>query len=144
MKVSAKTNYACLAMLELASQYETKSPVRIREIAQRHDVPPRFLVQILLQLKKAGLIASTRGAAGGYQMNKPPEEVSLGDVVAAVATSAREGAEGKTEGWPSPAAEILTHTWRQVTAVEQEMLQGIPLTDLLKQIRGKDEGMYYI
>ena len=66
MKVSAKTEYACIAMLELAAQYGSNEPVRIRKIAERHDVPPRFLVQILLQLKGAGLVSSVRGAAGGY------------------------------------------------------------------------------
>ena len=81
MKVSAKTEYACIAMLELASQYGSGEPVRIRKIAERHDVPPRFLVQILLQLKGAGLVASVRGAAGGYHLIKPPHEVSLGQVM---------------------------------------------------------------
>ncbi len=61
MRISAKTEYACVAVLELAAQYGTGQPVRIRKIAERHDVPPRFLVQILLQLKGAGLVASTRG-----------------------------------------------------------------------------------
>ena len=68
MRVSAKTEYACIAMLELAAQYGSAEPVRIRRIAERHDVPPRFLVQILLQLKGAGLVASVRGAAGGYHL----------------------------------------------------------------------------
>ena len=78
MKISAKTEYACIAVLELAAQYGTGEPVRIRRIAERHDVPPRFLVQILLQLKGAGLVTSVRGAAGGYQLIQPPEQVSLG------------------------------------------------------------------
>ena len=51
MKISAKTEYACIAMLELSSRYGSGEPVRIRKIAERHNVPPRFLVQILLQLK---------------------------------------------------------------------------------------------
>ena len=66
MKVSAKTDYACLAMLELAAHYGSKEPLRIRTIADEHGIPSRFLVQILLQLKGAGFVASTRGAAGGY------------------------------------------------------------------------------
>jgi len=78
MKVSAKTEYACIAMLELAAHYGTGQPVRVRRIAERHEVPARFLVQILLQLKGAGLVASVRGAAGGYQLLKPPEQVTLG------------------------------------------------------------------
>ncbi len=62
MKLSAKTEYACLAVLELAARYGTGEPVRIRTIADEHGIPSRFLVQILLQLKGAGFVASTRGA----------------------------------------------------------------------------------
>ena len=78
MKISAKTEYACIAMLELAAQYGSGEPVRIRRIAERHDVPPRFLVQILLQLKGAGLVASVRGAAGGYQLSSRPRRSRSG------------------------------------------------------------------
>ena len=71
MKLSAKTEYACIAMLELAARYDTGEPIRIRTIADEHDIPSRFLVQILLQLKGAGLVNSTRGASGGYQLVVP-------------------------------------------------------------------------
>ncbi len=68
MKFTAKTEYACLAVLELARAFDLGEPVRIRTIADEHGIPSRFLVQILLQLKGAGLVSSTRGAAGGYQL----------------------------------------------------------------------------
>ena len=58
-----------------------REPVPIRTLAARHGVPDRFLVQILLQLKAAGLVASTRGSAGGYRLARPPAEVSLGQVM---------------------------------------------------------------
>src|ERR1700677_3634392 len=81
VKVSAKAEYACVAMVELAIKYPLGQPVQIKNIAQTHDISPRFLVQILIQLKSAGLVASSRGAAGGYQLTRPPEEISLADVV---------------------------------------------------------------
>ena len=56
----------------------------IREIAERHGIPERYLVQILLQLKGAGLVASTRGAAGGYRLARPAASISLSEVLAAV------------------------------------------------------------
>ena len=93
MRVSAKTEYACIAMLELAAQYGSNEPVRIRRIAERHDVPPRFLVQILLQLKGAGLVASVRGAAGGYHLVKPPQEISLGQVMEVIEGSSEENGQ---------------------------------------------------
>ena len=82
MTISAKVEYACVAILELAARYDSDEPVRIRDIADAHGIPSRFLVQILLQLKGAGLVQSTRGATGGYALAKPPEAISLADVMA--------------------------------------------------------------
>src|SRR5260370_12782677 len=72
MKLSAKTEYACLAMLQLAAAYSNGEPLQIRRIADVHGIPSRFLVQILLQLKGASLVVSTRGAAGGYRLARRP------------------------------------------------------------------------
>ena len=68
MNISAKTEYACVAVLELALNYGSGQPLQVRRIAEAHGIPSRFLVQILLQLKAAGLVSSTRGASGGYQL----------------------------------------------------------------------------
>src|SRR5258708_1305335 len=81
MRVSAKAEYACVAMLELAANHSAPQPVRIKAIADAHGIPSRFLVQILLQLKGAGLVVSTRGAAGGYHLARPPEQISLANVI---------------------------------------------------------------
>src|SRR5262245_57823099 len=81
MKLSAKTEYACLAMLQLAEDYPSGEPIQIRRIADEHGIPSRFLVQILLQLKGASLVASTRGAAGGYRLARHPAKITLGEVV---------------------------------------------------------------
>ena len=144
MKISAKTEYACIAMLELASQYGTGEPVRIRRIAERHSVPPRFLVQILLQLKGAGLVASIRGAGGGYRLIKPPEEISLGQVMGAV-NSASEKTVSATGASPdSPAVKVLVQTWQEVNAAQRQMLQSISLAELLERAKGQDNKMYYI
>ena len=83
MLVSAKSEYACLAMLELAARYSDPGPIRLADVADKHGIPQRFLVQILLQLKGAGLVASTRGAAGGYQVpasQTPWQEIQRGIV----------------------------------------------------------------
>lgn len=84
MQVSAKAEYACIAMLELATRHGDPRPIRLVDIAESHGIPQRFLVQILLQLKGAGLVTSTRGASGGYQLARPPEEISLADVLSVV------------------------------------------------------------
>src|SRR6267142_952672 len=84
MRVSAKAEYACIAMLELAATYAEPQPVRLKDIADAHGIPQRFLVQILLQLKTAGLVASVRGAAGGYQLARTPDSISLADIINAI------------------------------------------------------------
>ena len=145
MRISAKTEYACIAMIELASQYGSNEPVRIRRIAERHDVPPRFLVQILLQLKGAGLVASVRGAAGGYQLVKPPQDVSLGQVMDVIEGSSDDNGRPTTNASPdSPAVKALQQAWQEVTSVERRLLHQITLADLLERAKGQDERMYFI
>lgn len=144
MKISAKTEYACIAMIELASQSGSGEPVRIRKIAERHHVPPRFLVQILLQLKGAGLVASVRGAAGGYHLLKPPDQISLGEVMEVIEGSPDENGQGTNASPDSPAVKVLVQTWKHITAVEQDLLRGISFADLLERAKSQDEQMYYI
>jgi Rrf2 family protein len=144
MRISARTEYACIAMFELAAQYKTGGPVRIRDIAERHDVPPRFLVQILLQLKGAGLVASVRGAAGGYQLLCPPDEVSLGRVMEAIDGLLDEEGQTTSASPDSPAVKVLQQAWKEVAAAERKMLDGITLADLLDRAKGQGERMYHI
>ncbi len=142
MKVSAKTEYACIAMLELAASYGSGEPVRIRNIAEQHGIPSRFLVQILLQLKGAGLVTSTRGAAGGYQLLKPPDEISLASVMSVI-----EGPPEEVTTSASPdssAARALNDTWQEIAAVEHEMLESVTMAELLERARRHNENMYYI
>ncbi len=143
MKVSAKTEYACIAMLELAAQYGSSEPVRIRKIAERHDVPPRFLVQILLQLKGAGLVASVRGAAGGYHLLKPPQEVSLGHVMEVIEGNNDEG-QTSSASPDSPLVKVLMQAWQEVSRVQRKMLEGMTLAELLERAKEQDEQMYHI
>jgi Rrf2 family protein len=144
MRISAKTEYACIAMLELASQYGTGEPVRIRWIAERHDVPPRFLVQILLQLKGAGLVGSVRGATGGYQLLKPPAEISLGQVMEVIDGSLEENSQTSSASPDSMAAKVLIEAWKDVAAVQRKMLAEITLANLLERARDHGAQMYHI
>jgi Rrf2 family protein len=82
MRLSAKADYALRASLELASAGE--GHVKAEALARAQAIPLRFLEQILLDLKHAGLVASQRGAEGGYWLAKPPIEISLADVIRAV------------------------------------------------------------
>ena len=81
MRLSAKADYAIRAAVELAAAGE--GPIKGERIASAQDIPPKFLENILLDLKQGGLIASRRGAEGGYWLARPADEVSLADVIRA-------------------------------------------------------------
>lgn len=142
MNVSARTEYACIALLELALHYDSGQPVRVREIASAHGIPPQFLVQILLQLKAAGLVASTRGAAGGYRLVRSPADLTLGEVMSIVDGSSPAG-NGNSPP-TSPVSRILLQTWRRAAAVERQVLDSTRFTDLIDQLREPSEQMFYI
>ena len=142
MIVSAKTEYACIAMLELAARHASDEPVRIREIAEKHGVPSRFLVQILLQLKGAGLVNSTRGATGGYQLAREPEEITLGEVMAVVDGQSNDLSSNAQQ--ETPATRVLMENFRQIAAVQRDMLSSTTFADLTQQLQTQGEGMYYI
>lgn len=81
MKISAKTDYACRALLELSLHWPKKEPLSINLIAQRQQIPIKFLTHILLSLKNLGLVNSVRGKEGGYLLAKAPSEIKLNDVL---------------------------------------------------------------
>lgn len=83
MKITARAEYASLAVLELGMRFNS-GQVQAKEIADRQQIPLKFLEQILIQLRNAGLIRSIRGASGGYLLARPPDQISLKDVVEAV------------------------------------------------------------
>jgi Rrf2 family protein len=168
---SAKTEYACLAMLELAAKFGSGETVRVRTIADRQGIPSPFLVQILLQLKTAGVVESTRGSAGGYRLARDPATLSLGEVVAIIEGGAGERAAGERSGAELSASDraessggeaaageavgpdsvgagaakrALREAWMEAEAARREALAGITFADLLERSRGRSEAMYYI
>src|SRR6201982_3413617 len=83
MRVSAKVDYAVRAGAELATS-AGRGPVKGDTIAQAQKIPLKFLENILLDLKHAGLVQSQRGAEGGYWLSLPPDKIPLADVIRAV------------------------------------------------------------
>ena len=128
MKISAKVEYACLAALALARQGPDEPPLRIREISELHDIPERYLVQILLQMKGAGLVVSTRGALGGYRLARTAEAISLGEVLCSI-----DGPDAPTRESHEPTAQALALVWQRVRAAEHAVLDQISLAKLASQ-----------
>jgi Rrf2 family transcriptional regulator, cysteine metabolism repressor len=140
MKHSAKTVYAAMAVLELARRWGTGEPVRMREISASHGVPARFLVQILLQLKAAGLVTSTRGAGGGYQLALAPDAISLEDIVRIF-----EPDEPATTGSDRSRGVVTLRTaWAEAAEAEATALRSLTFAELLDRARLPSGAMYYI
>jgi Rrf2 family transcriptional regulator, cysteine metabolism repressor len=131
MKISAKAEYACLALLALAQQSPDAPPLRIREISDTHAIPERYLVQILLQLKGAGLVVSTRGASGGYRLARPAAKITLSEVLAVIdGPDAPQRGSGREK---HPAARILALVWDRVRAAERSVLDTTTIAELVAQ-----------
>jgi Rrf2 family protein len=130
VNISAKTDYAVRAMLTLAAE-DSPRPVKGEALAVAQDIPVKFLENILVDLRRAGLVASHRGADGGYRLNRPAAEITLADVIRAVdgplANIRRirpDAAEYKG------AAEPLQLVWIAMRAALRSVLEAVSLADV--------------
>jgi Rrf2 family cysteine metabolism transcriptional repressor len=131
MKISAKAEYACLAVLALAQHGPDASPLRIREISEAYGIPDRYLVQILLQLKGAGLVTSTRGASGGYRLARAASSISLSEILSAV--DGPDIVHRDRSGSKRSTAEVLSPVWERVRAAERAVLDRTTIAELAEQ-----------
>ena len=130
MRITAKADYAVRAAAELAAA-EGTGPVKGERIATAQDIPLKFLENILSELRTAGIVASRRGAEGGYWLDRPASEIAVADVLRAVegplASIRGTGPERLTyEG----AAEVLPQMWVALRASLRIVLEGVTLADL--------------
>jgi Rrf2 family protein len=130
MRVSAKVDYALRAAIELAAA-EGAGPIKGDVISRAQSIPLKFLENILLELRHAGLVQSQRGAEGGYWLARPAAEVTLASVIRAV-----EGPLANVRGTRPEAveyqgsAEKLKDVWIAVRANLRSVLESVTLADL--------------
>src|SRR5919109_3037432 len=131
MRVSAKTDYAIRAALELAAAADER-PVKGERIATAQAIPLRFLENILMQLRHAGLVESRRGAEGGYRLARPAAEVTLADVIRAIdgPLAGVSGRRPETLGFDG-AAEPMREVWIAVRAALRGVLESITLAQVV-------------
>ena len=135
MLFSAKAEYACVAMLELSARHNDPRPARLTDIADKHGIPPRFLVQILLDLKRAGLVASTRGAAGGYALARSPDEITMFDILKVI-DPPEQVARADDPLQPTVFVHNVRAMWDRIVAAQQIVLKDTTLTELVQQSQG--------
>lgn len=147
MRITAKSDYAILALFHLAVD-KANRPVRSRTIAARQEIPHRFLEQILLNLKKAGLVRSVRGAKGGYQLAVTPAQINLKDAIEAVEGSIHLLGNRETGIEPMEMEsdrKLLQSVWVEIEQSFLNSLSSITLEDIIaRQQRQRDVLMYHI
>lgn len=137
MKLSVKIDYACRVLAQIARLHGTAELAHVESLAKIEAVPANYLAQILSELREGGLITSRRGKQGGYALARPPEEITLFDIVKLVEGEVLESS-GAAKGQSGRRVELV---WREVrTALEDELRRHT-----LAQLAAKtSEGMYYI
>ena len=137
MKLSTKGRYGLRALIDLA-QYSKDAPVSIMSISARQDISERYLEQLMSMLKKAGLVKSVRGAAGGYILAKDVKDISVGDVLRAL--------EGSLEpvdcAGPEPDGEcrsadtcVTKYVWKRINDSINRTVDEIRLDQLVEESR---------
>ena len=145
MRISAKGEYAIKAMLDLA-MHRGRPLVPIQEIAARQAIPQRYLEQVLLALKRAGLLTSKRGSTGGYHLTKAPDDITVGAVLRAVEgghAPFESGGHGRRNGAGSDLAEL----WSEIGGAVAGVVDRWTLGDLVaraEEKRGAARPMYHI
>lgn len=136
MKITARVDYAAHAIFELALRPQGDC-VQARDIAERQRIPLRFLEQILIQLKRAGLVRSLRGAAGGYLLARDPCRITLKDVVEAV-----EGELELIDPRLNPSSTVL-RLWKEIEAQFVEKLEAVTMAELVRRKIREDKVVIY-
>ena len=135
MKLSTRTRYGTRLMLELAQHY-TEGPIHLGDIAKRQDVSVKYLEQIIIPLKRAHYIESVRGPKGGHILAKPPEEITVGEIVVLLEerTSLVECIEDTTvcERADLCPTRLL---WKEVSEAILDKLQTVTLADLVQKAK---------
>lgn len=131
MRVSAKVDYALRAAAELAA-HAGEGPVKGEAIAQAQGIPVKFLENILLELRHDGIVQSQRGERGGYWLARPPEEITLAEVIRAVEGPLANvrGSRPEAVGYAGPAVH-LREVWIAVRASLRGVLESVTLADVV-------------
>ena len=128
MRVSAKADYGLRAVLELSMAYG-RGTIQSADIAASQNLPQSYLVQLLNQLRRSGLIRSVRGPRGGHELVRSPDELTVGDVLAVL--DGPLDLQGRGEDRPSSGSdELFRDVWSDVESAIQEVISSITFAEL--------------
>ena len=137
MKVSQKADYALRALYLLALRHPAGDYVRTAEIARQEKIPVKFLEAILVELRRAGLVLSQRGAEGGHRLARPASEITVGEIwrvvdgpVSPVADLAGRKPKGQAGG-------AFRFVWDDVARVVSEVVDGVTIEGVVKRAEAR-------
>ncbi|MGQ9533257.1 MAG: RrF2 family transcriptional regulator [Desulfotomaculales bacterium] len=139
MRLSTRARYGVRALMDIA-QHGATGPVNLKEVAQRQGISEKYLEQVILSLKGAGMVRSVRGARGGFVLNRRPADIRLREIVEVL-----DGPIGLTdcvlnrEVCPRSDLCAARDVWQEASAALREVLNSLTLEDLLQRQRAKTE-----
>jgi len=145
VELTCKSEYAILALLELAAHYDSGEPLQIRQIAALQDIPDRYLEQLLATLRRGGLIKGIRGTKGGYVLAREPREITLFDAVCCL--EGLDSVAGVSDTAPKTVERtVVNEIWQETCQAANSVWQRYTLQELCEQrtARQQMEHMYYI
>ncbi|MEH2128680.1 RrF2 family transcriptional regulator [Nostoc sp.] len=145
MELSCKSEYAILALLEMAAHYESGEPLQIRQIAAQQNIPDRYLEQLLATLRRGGIVKSQRGSKGGYLLTREPRKIILFEILECLeGLEARAGEENVNS--KSIDSSVIEEIWQEASRAANSVLQKYTLQDLCEKrdSRRQLDFMYYI
>jgi Rrf2 family transcriptional regulator, cysteine metabolism repressor len=149
MKVSLRATYGIIAAVDLAL-HDHEVPVQAKTIARRQGIPARFLEQVLHAMKKAGLIASHRGAQGGYVLNRQAQDLSVAEILEVLEGPLMEKhdrLQRRIGGRPPRQDTLLSQLWERVKEAELSVLTETTVEQLAsrqRQLEQQRSLMYHI
>jgi Rrf2 family protein len=145
MKISAKGEYGVMALIDLAL-HQGEGDVQILQISERQKIPKQYLDQLMLILKRSGIVASSRGRQGGYHLAKPAGEITLLEIVTALeGPIENHNFIGKSLPSNQTARQLLHRVWEEIYSHETHLLSSLTLEAVCEhQKRSESQIMYHI
>lgn len=132
MKLTTKGRYAVTAMLDLAIRYD-KGIVALAEVATRQGLSLAYLEQLFAQLRRRELVVSTRGPGGGYSLSRPPEEISVAQIIDAIDESIDTTLCGGSMNCADDSPCLTHYLWADLSDRIREFLSAVTLANLVSQ-----------
>ncbi|HRZ39718.1 MAG TPA: Rrf2 family transcriptional regulator [Candidatus Omnitrophota bacterium] len=146
MKLTYKGDYALKAVLDLAIHYG-KELVTSHDLARRVDAPVKFFEQVLMELKKGGIIDSRRGKEGGYLLSKAPSQITVGDVVRIIDGPIEPIAcvKDRYRNCQDIDRCVFRNVWQKVHQATSDIIDHVTFEELVSQVKaGQDTPTYSI